>query len=158
MDWDDLRFVLAVARSRSLADAARTLGVAHSTVYRRIVAFETAHDVKLFDRLPTGYEPTEAANEIVRIAETMEKTVADAERRLLGHDRTLSGQVTAVDPDIHEHRLLIGYGERVRPPRHGLFQRGGDRVLRFGKVTPPPALVAAPQVRGQDREERSTGQ
>ncbi len=105
MDWDDLRFVLAVARSRSIADAARSLGVAHSTVYRRIVGFEAAHEVKLFERLPTGYEPTEAASDLVRIAENVEKTVAEAERRLLGHDRSLAGDVTVTAPEAFGPKL-----------------------------------------------------
>jgi DNA-binding transcriptional LysR family regulator len=105
VDWDDLRFVLAVARSRSIADAARTLGVAHSTVYRRIVAFENAHDVKLFERLPTGYEPLEVAVDLARIAESVEKTVAEAERRLLGHDRSLAGDVTLTAPEAFGPKL-----------------------------------------------------
>ena len=34
--WDDLRYVLAVAEAGSLAAAARTLGVNHTTVLRRV--------------------------------------------------------------------------------------------------------------------------
>ena len=42
-DWDDLRLFLAVARAGSLSGAARSLGVTHSTVFRRIGAFEARH-------------------------------------------------------------------------------------------------------------------
>ena len=49
MDWDQLRFVLALARA-----AAETLEVIHSTVSRRITAFETQLGVRLFERLPSG--------------------------------------------------------------------------------------------------------
>ena len=53
MDWDDLRYFLGIARAGSLAGAAIALGVNHSTVFRRIQAFEARLGVRLFDRLPT---------------------------------------------------------------------------------------------------------
>ena len=42
LEWDDLRYVLAVAQAGSLAGAARELRVNHSTVLRRIAAFASA--------------------------------------------------------------------------------------------------------------------
>lgn len=42
MNWDDLRFVLAVADQGSVSAAARDIGVTHATVLRRVAAFETA--------------------------------------------------------------------------------------------------------------------
>ncbi|MEY8099528.1 MULTISPECIES: LysR family transcriptional regulator [Falsihalocynthiibacter] len=36
MDWNDYRVFLAIARARNIAGAARTLGVNHSTVSRRL--------------------------------------------------------------------------------------------------------------------------
>src|SRR5690606_10345070 len=62
-NWDDLRVFLAVARAGSLSGAARSLGVNHSTVFRRIGAFERALEVRLFDRLPGGYVLTAAGEE-----------------------------------------------------------------------------------------------
>lgn len=55
LNWDDLRFVLAVERSGSIAAAARDLGVAHTTVLRRISALEAQTGSSLFDLTPTGY-------------------------------------------------------------------------------------------------------
>src|SRR5262245_12567012 len=40
LDWNDVRFFLAVARGRSMARAARLLGVDQTTVGRRISALE----------------------------------------------------------------------------------------------------------------------
>ncbi len=54
-NWDDLRFVLAVAEAGSVSGAARALGVNHATVLRRIAAFEAAEGTPVFDRTPTGY-------------------------------------------------------------------------------------------------------
>ena len=42
-NWDDLRFVLAVAETGTVSGAARLLGVNHATVLRRVAAFETRH-------------------------------------------------------------------------------------------------------------------
>ena len=50
MAWDDLRFVLSVAEEGTLSGAARTLGVNHSTVLRRVAAFEAEKGVQLFER------------------------------------------------------------------------------------------------------------
>ena len=55
LNWDDFRFVLAVADTGSVAAAARRLGVAHTTVLRRIAAFETETGARLFDRTARGY-------------------------------------------------------------------------------------------------------
>jgi DNA-binding transcriptional LysR family regulator len=40
MDWNDLRYFLAIARSGSLARAAHELSVEHTTVSRRLSALE----------------------------------------------------------------------------------------------------------------------
>ena len=42
IDWNDLRYFLAAARARTLAGAARNLGVKHSTIGRRLSALERA--------------------------------------------------------------------------------------------------------------------
>lgn len=54
-NWDDLRFVLAVAETGSVAAAGRSLGVNHATVLRRIAGFETKRGMKIFDKTPNGY-------------------------------------------------------------------------------------------------------
>lgn len=99
MDWDDLRYVLSVARSGNLGDAARALGVAHSTVYRRLAAFEETHGVRLFDRLPSGYVATEAGRELVTIAQRIELEVAQADRKVVGTDAALRGEVSVAAPE-----------------------------------------------------------
>jgi DNA-binding transcriptional LysR family regulator len=40
IDWDDVRYFLAVARGGSVRAAAERLGVNHSTVLRRIAQLE----------------------------------------------------------------------------------------------------------------------
>ncbi len=68
MDWDDLKFLLAVADAGGLAPAARSLGVDPSTVSRRIVALEKALDAELAVRMPEGMSLTEAGRAVAEIA------------------------------------------------------------------------------------------
>jgi len=58
MDWNDLRYFLAVARLGRLSPAARRLRVEHSTVARRIEGMERAMGTRLFDRHREGLMPT----------------------------------------------------------------------------------------------------
>lgn len=58
LDWDDLRFFLAVAATGSLSAAARELNVNTTTVLRRIANLEEALDARLFERLRSGYTLT----------------------------------------------------------------------------------------------------
>lgn len=55
MNWDHLRFLLALAEQGTLSAAARVLGVDHSTVGRRVDSAEAALGVRLFTRSVAGY-------------------------------------------------------------------------------------------------------
>lgn len=91
LDWDDLRYVLAVARAGSLSGAARALSVRHSTMLRRIDAIEKKLQVRLFERLRDGYVPTDAGETMCGIAAQCEPLVSEAERRIVGGDTSLTG-------------------------------------------------------------------
>ncbi len=54
-NWDDVRYVVAVADHGSVAEAARVLSVNHATVLRRIAAFEERQGVRLFEKTRRGY-------------------------------------------------------------------------------------------------------
>jgi molybdate transport repressor ModE-like protein len=98
-NWDDLRIFLAVARAGSLSGAARTLGVNHSTVFRRIGAFEEALGVRLFERQAGGYLLTPAGEELRDGALRVEEEIASLSRKVTGQDLRLSGtlRVTTID-------------------------------------------------------------
>ncbi len=99
-NWDDLRYLLAVARHGSLSAAARVLGVNHSTVLRRVTALEQAVGAQLFDKLPGGYVLTAAGDEMHRVAQKMEEDVAAANRLLSGRDTRISGSLRVTTVDI----------------------------------------------------------
>ncbi|AWB06896.1 LysR family transcriptional regulator (plasmid) [Azospirillum humicireducens] len=99
-NWDDLRYLLAVARHGSLSAAARVLGVNHSTVLRRVTALEQALGARLFDKLPGGYVLTAAGDEMHRVAQKMEEDLAAANRLLSGRDTRIGGSLRVTTVDI----------------------------------------------------------
>src|SRR5262245_31674543 len=82
MEWDDLRFVLAVARTGSASRAARELGVDQTTVLRKLDLLETTVGTSLFERRKTGQTPTPAGKLVAEAAERMEKEVRALENTL----------------------------------------------------------------------------
>jgi DNA-binding transcriptional LysR family regulator len=93
VDWDDLRHFLAAFRAGSLAGAARELGCEYTTVGRRLGALETALGATLFIRTPEGLTPTDAARDLLPLAEQIEKTAAEITMRAAGRDQRVEGVV-----------------------------------------------------------------
>jgi DNA-binding transcriptional LysR family regulator len=106
LDWNDLRYVLETARQGGISGAARVLGVNHATVARRITAAEQALGARLFDRLSSGYVPTEAGRDAVRAAEAMESTGAQLDRRIGARDAVVAGKLTVTAPQLLIERVL----------------------------------------------------
>jgi DNA-binding transcriptional LysR family regulator len=92
-DWDDLRLLLAIARGGGLVAAARSLGINHSSVYRRLDALEARLAVRLFERDRGAYRLTSAGELMVDAAQRMEAEVLGASRRVLGSDSKLAGVI-----------------------------------------------------------------
>jgi DNA-binding transcriptional LysR family regulator len=99
MDWNDLRYFLAIARAGTLAGAARELGVEHTTVGRRLAALESALDVRLFTRGPSGLLLTEAGSDILQDVESLAEQVENIRRRVAGGDTRVAGTVRLTIPE-----------------------------------------------------------
>lgn len=93
MDWNDLRFFLDVARTRSLTKTALKLRVSQSTVSRKISALENSLQTSLFLHHQTGYFLTEAGEEVLKYAEEVEEKVGRLESKISGRDLTPVGTV-----------------------------------------------------------------
>jgi DNA-binding transcriptional LysR family regulator len=76
MDWDDLRYLIAVAERGSATAAARGLGVDKGTVSRRLTALEHATGARLFDRKSSGWTPTTAGRKVLGTARKLDAGVA----------------------------------------------------------------------------------
>lgn len=152
-NWDDLRFFLAVAKAGSLSGAARTLGVNHSTVFRRIGGFEERLGVRLFDRLPSGYLLTAAGEQLYESALRIEEEVAGIDRTVRGQDLSLSGVLRITTLDMLALSILPRHLVAFRESYPGielelaisnvtlnLTKREADVALRVGNK-PPESLV-----------------
>lgn len=93
LDWDDLRFFLAIARSGNLSTASKKLHVAQSTVGRRLASLEASLGVRLFNRTPDGYAPTPAGEQVRLQAEGIEEQALALERQVVGRDGRMAGNV-----------------------------------------------------------------
>lgn len=91
MDWDDLRFALALARSGTLSGAAERLAVSHTTVSRRLRALEERVGVTLFEVGPEGYAATSAGEDLVAVATRMEAETLALEKRVASRDERRGG-------------------------------------------------------------------
>ncbi len=94
VDWDDLRFFLAVARIGRLSAAALELRCTQTTVGRRLASLEARLGVRLLNRTPRGYIATPAGERIREHVEHVEAEVLAVERVVAGEDARLEGRVT----------------------------------------------------------------
>jgi DNA-binding transcriptional LysR family regulator len=93
MNWNDLKICLAIAEAGSLAGAARSLRINHSTVFRRLNALEEDLRVRVFDRMPEGYVLTPVGERMVELAREADSAVQAIERELAGQDLEPTGLV-----------------------------------------------------------------
>jgi DNA-binding transcriptional LysR family regulator len=93
LDWDDVRYFLAVSREGSLSRAARVLGVAQPTVGRRISALQSRLGAKLFVPTASGQALSASGRRLLPHAERMELESLAAERATSGRDAGLRGRV-----------------------------------------------------------------
>jgi DNA-binding transcriptional LysR family regulator len=155
--WDDLRYLLAIAREGSLAGAARVLGVNHSTAFRRLHALEEQLGVRLFERLPEGYVATAEGEAIRRHAEQVEEAVHALERTVAGADYRLSGRIRLTTPagiaqdfvapllpDFRREQPQIEVDIAVSDTDFDLARREADLALRA--TTQPPEFLIGRKV------------
>lgn len=115
IDWDDVRYFLAVARSGSVRAAAEHLKVNHSTVLRHIAQLEERLGAQMFDRLPSGYRPTDAGEEVLEFAEQMEASSNQMETRVFGRDQSVRGLVrVTLASTLATHLLMPDFAEFAR--------------------------------------------
>ena len=107
VNWDDLRIVLAVGRSGTLSGAARELRVDPTTVGRRLSMIETDLGAQLFERITTGYLPTDAGHRALEQAENIEHAAMSLRNEIEGRDQRVEGQVRLTGLDAIFDLLII---------------------------------------------------
>lgn len=144
LDWEDVRYFVALARYGSLSATARALHVNHATVARRVASLETLLGRTLFDRRADGYVLNVQGKVVLDEAGAMDEAALsvfrrlDASTELRGLVRLTAARVLADNFLIKRlsglHRRypaldleLIGDARVV-----SLARREADMALRFG--------------------------
>jgi DNA-binding transcriptional LysR family regulator len=153
MRWDHVQVFLAVVEHGSIGAAAGALGVNHSTVLRHVAGLEAGLQLRLFDRLRSGYALTAAGRAYASGLAGVADQVAEAGRTLTGADQALRGVVRLTAPDTLLHGLLLPHLAAFRRLHPGirvdviaddhylsLSQREADVALR-GANRAPDLLV-----------------
>jgi DNA-binding transcriptional LysR family regulator len=115
IDWDDVRYFLAVARGGSVRAAAVRLRVNHSTVLRRIAQLEERLGAHMFEKLPSGYRLTDAGEEVLEFAEQMEASSNQLETRVFGRDQSVRGLLrVTLASTLATHLLMPDFADFAR--------------------------------------------
>lgn len=149
LDWNDLRFFLAVVRDGSTLAASRRLRVSQTTVARRIEALERALGVVLFEKLRTGYVATGAASALVEAAERAEASVQAFETSALGALRAAVGTVRMTANELFANQVLVGLLPEFRAvhPQVKLEIETSDRYVDLAAGEADVALRASARPR-----------
>ncbi|HUE78455.1 MAG TPA: LysR family transcriptional regulator [Sphingomicrobium sp.] len=144
--WDDIAVFLALYRERTTGRAAAAIGCSQPTIVRRLASLEHKLGLSLFDRTPTGLEPTDSAHGLLATAERVERAVCEftAEVGSLAGTGLNIIRLTFLD---HFERLLIPVLRQFRGRWPGIQTEllASDRVYDLARGEADIAI------RGRDR-------
>jgi len=96
----DLAIISALDSARNFTGAARQLGVAHTTVSRKLKELEDHFGTQLADRRDDGVFLTPEGERLLESARRIEAEMAGVEREIAGRDHRLTGHITLTTVDI----------------------------------------------------------
>lgn len=154
-DWDELRTAFQVARLGTVSGAAQVLGVHHATVIRHIDSLEEKLGAKLFQRHARGYTPTEAGQDLLKVAQSADEQFNQLSSRIKGRGDAMIGELNITSlavlapliapviaafqdehPDLkvnfltHERLFRLEFGEAHVAIRAGVPPEQPDNVVR----------------------------
>lgn len=122
-NWDEIRTAYQVARLGTVSGAAEVLGVHHATVIRHIDALEGRLGVKLFQRHARGYTPTEAGQDLLRVAQATDDQFSQLAGRIKGRGNAVSGELVVT--------TLSGFSQLLVPPLAAFQEEYPEVILRY---------------------------
>ena len=151
--WDHIRFFLALAEHGTLSSAAKSLGVSHSTVQRRVRSFEEELQTHLFDHTNQGYAFTTAGNSLFSEALKMRVTMENISREITGVDKKIEGEVSITSTDTLTSFIIprivaeikadypsLKFVVRTENSLSNISHRESDIAVRTG-LEPPENLI-----------------
>ena len=121
LDWNDLRYFLAVAKGGSTLAAGRALRISQTTVARRIAALESALGVRLFDRRQAGYALTPAGEALLPRAEQVECMASGFSDAAAALSRDVSGAVKITTEEVYAITLLAPILRELHEQQPGIM-------------------------------------
>ena len=155
-DWNQVRTAYHVARFGTVSEAAKFLGLHHSTVIRQVTNLEEELGHKLFHRHARGYTPTAAGENLSRIASVNEEQLIELVGAIQEHGNEVTGQLIVttvqrfnilvtswmtllqkenpgliVNLVIDERPLKLEYGEAHLAIRAGMKPTEPDNIVMY---------------------------
>ena len=122
-NWDEVKTAFQVARMGTVSGAAEVLGVHHATVIRHIDAIEARLGVKLFQRHARGYTPTEAGEDLLRVAQATEDQFNQLAGRIKGQGDDVTGELVVTS--------LVALGPLLTPVLAAFQKEHDGLVVRY---------------------------
>ncbi|MGH1345886.1 MAG: LysR family transcriptional regulator [Nannocystales bacterium] len=130
--WDEIRTAYAVARLGTVSAAAVQLGVHRATVIRHIDALEANLGTKLFQRHARGYTPTEAGQDLERVARTTQEQLDRFAGRARGRESIVSGELIVTSVELVSPLVARALARvRKRHPEVTIRYVASGRVLQL---------------------------
>jgi DNA-binding transcriptional LysR family regulator len=155
LDWADLRYFLAIARTGSTLAAGRALGVSQTTIARRVTALEEALELTLFERRQAGYALTPAGEALLDSAEAVEAAVGGFADLAAAQAREVTGTVRLTAEEVYISTVLAPLLRELHDAHPGirieldateevrdLAAGAADVALRSSKALTGDGLVA----------------
>ena len=146
--WDDYLYFLKVASCGTIKGASQELGVNYSSVFRRINALEEKLEVRLFERLKSGYRLTQAGEDILERVQQVEEHMNAIERLIQGKDVHLSGTIRISTTDTIGYYWLPPYIRRFKELYPDIIL-DVDIKTRFTSLSKREADIVLPAVNNQ---------
>ncbi|MEL6100747.1 MAG: LysR family transcriptional regulator [Pseudomonadota bacterium] len=122
-NWDEIKTAYQVARMGTVSGAAEILGVHHATVIRHIDALEGSLGIKLFQRHARGYTPTEAGDDLFRVAQATDDQFSQLIGRIKGRGNDVSGELVVTS--------LVSLAPRMAPALAEFQQSHPEVTIRY---------------------------
>lgn len=106
LNWDDLRFFLAVAEAGSLSAASSLLKVNTTTVLRRVASLEDALGARLFDRSRSGYRLTPRGERLLAQLAPVDQRLSALARDFVADDSEADAVVRVAAGDVLASAVL----------------------------------------------------
>jgi len=146
--WDDYFYFLKVATCGSLKAAAQELNVNYSSVFRRINGLEQKLNVRLFERLKSGYVLTKAGEDIFERVQQVEEQMNTIQRLIQGQDVNLSGTLKISTTDTIGYYWLPPYIAQFKALYPGIIL-DLDIKTRYTNLSKREADIVIPAVNTQ---------